>query len=279
MSPRCYLFVPGDRSDMLAKAATRGADALIVDLEDAVAPSMRDDAVGRVAAWLRTGDHTNVEVWVRLPPGEPAETIETIAEARPTGFVIPKAETADHVAAMAADAGGPGGHFPPRLIVLIETPRGLQQADAIATVPGVERLMSGEMDLGAALGIDPRDPEAWWPIRSRIVVASAAADLAGPIGPVSADFSDPHAIEQSARTLRRHGFRAGAAIHPSQVAPYMRAFAALPDEIAAATRLVDLYEAALALGQGAVVDDRGQMVDEAIVKAARRLIAEAGDLA
>ena len=136
-------------------------------------------------------------------------------------------------------------------------------------------MMSGEADMAADLGIDPEEEAAWWAIRSRIVIASAAAGLAGPIAPVSTDFSNPAALEKAARRLRRQGFRAGAAIHPHQVAPYMSAFAPDPAEVAAARRIVELYESALAEGRGAVVDDAGRMVDEATTKAARRLLEEA----
>lgn len=275
MTARCYLFVPGDRPDMLAKAPARGADALIIDLEDAVAPSERAGAFAATRRWIGENRSTAPEIWVRIPGDEPAEECAAVAEAGLEGIVIPKARSPVEVEAVATALGATGQLPAVELIVLIETAQGLQHADEIAAVPGVTRLMSGEADMAAELGIAPREEAAWLPVRSRIVVASAAAGLAGPIAPVSPDFSDPVELEQQGRRLRRQGFRAGAAIHPTQVAPYMNAFAPDEAELTSARRIVELYDAALASGRGAVVDDAGRMVDEATAKAARRLLEEA----
>ena len=272
MAPRCYLFVPGDRADMLDKAARRGADALIIDLEDAVAAQTRSASFESVATWLRDRGPTDLQTWVRFPREFSSEDAAPVISAGITGAVVAKAGSADEVERI-REAIAPA-NSEAKLIVLIETAHGLQHVDAIAAVPGVVRLMSGEIDMAAELGIDLDDPLVWWPIRSRIVVASAAAGLAGPIGPVSPDFSDPIALEAAARLLRRHGFRAGAAIHPRQIQAYVRGYGADPEEMEAARQVIALYEAALADGRGAVIDEAGHMVDEAVVKRARRLLQE-----
>jgi citrate lyase subunit beta/citryl-CoA lyase len=275
MAPRCYLFVPGDRPAMLAKAHLRGADAVIVDLEDAVAPSARTEAFAATGRWLRERDPSGPEAWVRIPRHDPNEEVAEIVAPGLTGIMLPKVRGPGDVAEVWTAAQRAGGGRPIGLIVLIETAAGLQLAGELAGTDGVVRLMSGEVDLAADLGIDPKEEAAWWPIRSRIVVASAAAGLSGPIGPVSPDFSDPDAASRRARRLYRHGFRAGAAIHPAQIEAYRTGFAPDRAAVVAAERLVAGYEAALAEGRGTIVDDRGHMVDEAMVKAARRLLAEA----
>jgi citrate lyase subunit beta/citryl-CoA lyase len=209
---------------------------------------------------------------VRLPGGCSSGDAASVINAGITGVVVPKVRSAADIATFGevlAETGSAVG-----MIALIETALGLQQVDAIAAVPGVVRLMSGEVDMVAELGVDPDDDLAWRPIRSRIVVASAAARLVGPIGPVSVDYSNPETLSAQARMLRRQGFRAGAAIHPNQIDPYLRGYAPDPEEIAAARQVIERYETALAEGRGTVVDNAGHMVDEATVKGARRLIEE-----
>ena len=274
MLPSCYLFVPADQPTMLEKAPGRGAGALIIDAEDAVAASERPAALAMAARWIREADTTEVERWVRIPNEAPTVEIAAIVSPGLTGVVIPKVrrdvDVVEAVAALRQTAGGQ----PARVIALIETAQGLQNVERIASIPGVDRLMSGEVDMAAELGIAPDEESAWWPVRSRIVVASAAAGLAGPIGPVSPDISVDSGLEDVARRLRRHGFRAGAAIHPHQIGPYSRAFAPEADDLAAARRIVERFEAALGEGRGVIVDDDGRMVDEAMVKSARRLLDE-----
>ncbi|MFQ5516544.1 MAG: HpcH/HpaI aldolase/citrate lyase family protein [Acidimicrobiia bacterium] len=280
MAVRCYLFVPGDKPAMVAKAPRRGAGAVIVDLEDAVAPAVRPAAIGSVAEWIAGLDDPGCEVWVRIPGDDPAGELAALVTPGLRGVVLPKARRAAHVERVAAllgeterTCGAAAGSM--GLIVIVETAAAVVDVEAIAAVPRVERLMSGEIDLSAELGIAAGEQAAWTAIRSRIVIAGAASGLAGPIGPVNPDFSDPEALAAEARLLRRHGFRAGAAIHPVQIAPYLEAYTPNREEIAAARRVVALYEAAVGEGRGVVVDDRGRMVDEAAVKIARRLLDEA----
>jgi len=272
MTPRCYLFVPGDNDRMLAKATERGADAVIVDLEDAVAPSARAAALEGVRDWTRKHRAAAPEIWVRIPGAAPIDEISRLVGPGLSGVVFPKANTASEVSMIAQVLSSTTDR--PGLIVIIETAQALQNVDEVAGVPGVSRLMSGEADMAAQLGLAPDDENAWAPIRSRIVVASAAAHLPGPIGPVNPDFSDPDALRYESQVLRRQGFRSRAAIHPAQVAPYTDAFTPSEEELLAATEIIALYEAALADGRGAIVDDAGNMVDEAVVKIAQRRLAD-----
>lgn len=276
IAPRCYLFVPGDRPDMLAKAPARGADALIVDLEDAVADAKRESAFDTTAAWLRRHGRRSGEIWVRIPGSNPGEEIERIGSAGLTGIMLPKPRSREQVAAVVESGAWRRAGVRPRVIVLVETAAAMQDIDVIARIPGVTRLMIGEVDLCAELGIATGEELALAPLRSRLVVASASAALPGPIAPVRTDFGDVGALEQFGRRLRDQGFRAGAAIHPRQIEPLVKAFTPSAPELAAARRLIDLHEAALSGGRGAALDHRGEMIDEAVVRAARRVLSEFG---
>lgn len=279
MNARSYLFVPGDRPEMLAKAPQRGADALIVDLEDAVAPARKLAARADVAAWLRGLPGPMPQVWVRVNhlPSLLEGDVQAVLHPRLTGFMIPKVDSAAQLEAIAAmldqvetAAGVESGAI--RLLPIVETACGMLAVAEIAAAPRVERLMIGEIDLGADLGADPTDVTAFVPLRMQVVVASAVAGIEPPLGPVSPDYRDLELLAEQTRQLYRLGFRSRPAIHPSQVPIYNAVFTPTAAEVARAVRLVELYEKAHAEGRGAVVDEDGRVVDEAVVRVARRII-------
>jgi len=264
---------------MLAKVGTRGADAVIADLEDAVAPIRKSEARATVAAWLADLRDPCFEVWVRInstPDLRDADA--TVAESEGLfGLVVPKVQGAEElfelstrIGSIEAATGLEVGRT--RLIPIIETARAMRSVDDIAAAPRVYQLMIGEVDLGAELGVDPAETAAFIPLRTEIVVASAAAGIAPPLGPVLADFHDLEELSADTGRLARRGFGSRPAIHPAQVAAINAAFTPTPDQLARAQRLVEAYEAALAAGQGAVTDEDGRMVDEAVVRVARRVI-------
>ncbi len=274
MPARSYLFVPGDREAMLARAAERGADAIIADLEDAVVPDRRPAARAAVAAWLGSGSPGGCQRWVRVSRVTLAADIAVVAAPETAGVMVPKIQSADDLAEAnellsqaESHHGRPDGTF--GLLPMIETAAALGDLPAIAGSPRVRRLMIGEMDLGAELGIDFDDWDVWQPIRLQVVVASAAAGLPGPIGPVARDFSDLDRLRTETTALRRVGYRARAAIHPNQVPVINAAFTPSAAEVAAAARLVEQFDAATAAGRGTAVDAEGRMIDEAAVRAAR----------
>ena len=244
---------------------------MIIDLEDAVAPSVRADVFGEVTDWLDENMPASVEVWVRVPLDSDSELVGGVLEMGPTGLMLPKASDAMQVESFLD--GFPGT----RAIVIIETARCLQAVDEVAHVDAVVRLMSGEIDMAADLGVDRSSEAAMAPIRSRIVTASAAAGLPGPLASVEPDYTDLTSLETRGRALRAQGFRAGTAIHPNQIEPLVRAYAPTAEELSNARQMIADYEAALAVGKGAGVDHRGQMMDEATVKEARRLLREEGE--
>jgi citrate lyase subunit beta/citryl-CoA lyase len=268
---RSYLFVPGDHPAMLSKAGMRGADALIVDLEDAVAPRRKQAARQATVEWLGHHWEYQCERWIRVNSGDEGLKDLAALEGRTIhGLVIPKTRQAEDVAAWADRSKVVQPELP--LIVLIETARSLRDIDRIAEHPAVHRLMIGEADLGADLGLTP-DNRVWDSLRAEVVVASAAAGLQPPIGPVDPDYSSPARTEIETRRLRDMGFGARAVIHPAQIDAVHRAFRPSPRELAEASRLIADHERALAGGDGVHLDESGRMVDAALVRRARRLIA------
>jgi citrate lyase subunit beta/citryl-CoA lyase len=267
------LYVPGDRPDLLQGAANRGADALVVDLEDAVAATRKDEARANLARWVQAvPGPPDGEVWVRVnnDPDLLAADLEAV-RATPwiTGISLPKVESADHVEAAASRLGD--GQ---QVICLIETAAGLLAAPAIAAAPRVAALALGEADLAAGLGMMvPASASDLLPIRLQIVTASAAAGIGRPIGPVSTDYRDLAALRATTADLRRIGFGARSAIHPDQVAVINEVFTPSGPELDEAARIVRAADEAAATGSGVFVDVDGRMVDEAVVRSARRLLA------
>ncbi|NNC43009.1 MAG: CoA ester lyase [Acidimicrobiia bacterium] len=277
MLPRSYLFVPGDRDDMLARAGTRGADAVIVDLEDAVAPDSKADARTNASRWIAAQTGDGPEIWVRINPGPAGLSDLAAVLRRPLrGLMLPKVNDGVTVQLIAEalepfeEADGlESGSI--ELLPIVETPLALLNVFAIASAPRVRQLMLGSIDLGAALGVSP-DSDAWPTLQLQLVVASAAAGIEPPLGPVNPDFDDLEKLEAETRRLYEMGYRSRPAIHPRQVEVFNDALAPTAAEVAWAVHVLEEYDQALAAGQGTFKDDRGNMVDEAVVKAARRIL-------
>jgi len=282
MTARSYLFVPGDQSDKLAKAGQRGADAVIADLEDAVAPARKRLARDTVGSWLAGLVDPAFEVWVRVNHSAALLEDDLAAVVGPhlEGVMVPKVRTVDELLAVddllgrrESLAGLPLGGL--KLLPIVETARGLLAVNDLAGAPRVHQLMIGEFDLGAELGVDPSNEAAFVPLRLQVVVASSAAGIEPPLGPVSPDYQDLESLGEETRRLARLGFGSRPAIHPAQVAVFNQVLTPAPEEVERAGHLVELYDRALAEGKGAVTDDDGHMVDEAVAKVARRLLDKA----
>ncbi|BCY12843.1 CoA ester lyase [Actinoplanes sp. L3-i22] len=283
---RSFLYVPGNRPSMLASALGRGADALIVDLEDAVPPTEKAAARAAVAEWLRTLP-PGAPVWVRVNAG-PAGLDDTQAllarepdgagsgrlpaGAVVRGLVVAKASL-EQVTALGRlldeldPAGGVG------VVPLLETPQAILAAAGIAAAPRVNRMQIGEADLAAELGVSPGEDERELLFaRSAVVLASAAAGIEPPAAAVTTDFRDLDALRRSTEALKRLGFRGRACIHPAQIPIVHEVFTPADSEIAAARDLIARFEAA---GGGVCLDARGRMVDLAVIRNARRTAAYA----
>ncbi|RAY16184.1 CoA ester lyase [Actinomadura craniellae] len=267
---RSALYVPGDQPEKLAKAAGRGADSLIVDLEDAVPQAAKGRARDVVADWL-DGTPAGGQIWIRINPGD-AGLADVAAVAHPavTGICVAKAESTAWLAELdAALARLPDIALCP----ILESGAAILAAPHLARGSRVVRLQLGEADLRADLGIEPGpdERELLW-VRSQVVLASAAAGLGPPLGPVSTVFDDPDALRASTRALRRLGFHGRACIHPAQLPVVHEVFTPSADELARARALIARFEAA---ATGVVLDDRGRMVDEAVIRQARRILSTA----
>lgn len=222
MSRSC-LYVPGDAPDELAGALAHGADALIVDLADSVAPESKEEARGLVAAWLRTLPR-DLDVWVRINPGPLGhDDVRQILAPALRGVCVAKTDSTTQIDALDAvlsnvekDAG-----LPPRavaVVALLESAAAILAAPAIARAPRVVRLHIGEAGLQAELGIEPSEDERELLLaRSQLVLASAAAGLAAPVAAASADFHDLPRLRSTTIALKRLGFRGRACVHPAQI--------------------------------------------------------------
>lgn len=291
MSGRSHLYVPGDQANRLQRATERGADALIVDLEDGVAPQARAEARRIVGKWLASvpgahasGGRAPVEVWVRVNPvgsARPEDLREDLAVAVApgvTGICLAKAQSADELVVLDellanAEARAAIAENTLRVSAIIESARGLVSAVAIAGAPRVQRLQIGEVDLSAELGLTPGPDEIeLLPLRTQVVVASAAAGIGAPLGPISTNFTDLVAFRAGTERLKRLGFGGRAVIHPAQVPVVHDVFTPTAEELSRARDLVERFEAAAAKGTGVLVDERGRMVDEAVVRAARNVL-------
>jgi citrate lyase subunit beta/citryl-CoA lyase len=278
--PRSYLYVPGDRRALLDGALARGADALILDLEDAVAPGGKTVARELVGRWLSEQQAPGAELWVRLNSTSLGGDIEAVVGAQLAGVVMPKAELpalAEVDALLTVQerlAGLPQGRV--GVLALIETAAGLISAGEIAAGPRVVRLGIGEADLAAELRIPLTQARVEMaPIRLQITVASAAAGRAAPVGPAAADFRDPEALRRSTLALLALGFRARTAIHPAQLSVINDVFTPTNDEVQEAQQLIAAFRVAEDAGTGVTTDSKGRMVDIAVVRAAHEILERA----
>ncbi len=268
---RSALYIPGDQPDKLAKAFDRGADEVIVDLEDAVSPSGKDAARQAVRVWLHDLPNLDVGVWIRINSGDLRTLdVQAIADAPAlTGVVVAKTETAEELVDLDRLLSSLGSTI--RVVPLLESAASVLRASEIAAAPRVQRLQVGEADLRADIGVTlgPDERELLY-VRSAIVLAATAAGIAPPIAPVSTNFRDLDAYRESTEAMARMGFVGRACIHPAQVAIANEVFTPTQDEIASALDILDRLEAA---GSGIALDAQGRMLDEAIARQARRVLA------
>jgi len=270
MHGRSHLYVPGDRGDRQAKAFSRGADALIVDLEDAVRPAAKLGARQLVAEWLATIDRPGVPVWVRINPGELREgDVRAVAVASSlTGLVVAKAERVDELIDLDRLLTSMGSKA--RVAPLVESAVGVVNAVSIAAGPRVSVLHLGEVDLAADLRITPSaDEHEWLYVRSQVVLASRAAGIDAPVAPVSVNLTDVERFQESSHALRNLGFGGRACIHPAQVAVANGAFSPTPEELRWAKGIVSHHGSD---SMSATRDAAGNMIDEAVLRRARDLL-------
>ena len=268
---RSFLYVPGDRADRVGKAFDAGADAILIDLEDAVALSAKEAARQVALESLRSRLGDGPAVWVRINSGEVGRADAAALAAQSThlgGLVLAKCDDLDWLDEIASVIPSSVPLSP-----LIESARGLRRLDALCTHPRVSQCHLGEIDLLADLGAHgDAGPELLGHAHAELLYASAAARILPPIGGVYADFRDLEGLTADSVRLAQLGFAGRPALHPTQVPVINATFRPSADELATAAALVASYDEALGRGQGAVTDERGRMVDEAVVRRARQLL-------
>ncbi|MGL6111143.1 MAG: HpcH/HpaI aldolase/citrate lyase family protein [Rubrivivax sp.] len=269
MIPRSYLFVPGNRAERFDKAIASGADAVVLDLEDAVTPQDKAGARDAVARYLAAADHTlRQHLVVRIndqdTPWFDAD-LAMLAAAQARCVMLPKAEAVTTVARVRSASPDI------EVLALIESARGVLNAEALAGAVGVVRLVFGTLDFALDLELvdDPLagplglDAAASW-----LAWSSRSAELPSPVAGVTPDIDDPARLRADFARARAHGFGAKLCIHPKQVAVVHEALAPGAAELDWARRVV-----AAAEGSAGAVRVDGRMVDKPVLQRALRLLA------
>ena len=277
---RSLLYVPASSERFLAKAHERGADAIILDLEDAVAPQEKARARAALREAVPAVGRNGATVFVRInamSTGLALDDAEAACRAGAFGLFVAKVQSPSELKAierrLKAAERSAKSERPVVLVPMLEDPGAVLDARAIAAASGrTFALVSGSEDMATAMGGEPT-PEVLRLPKLLVHLAAKAAGLVsfGMLRTV-ADFKDADAVAASAREARAFGFDGASCIHPSVVPILNAAFSPTPEEIDRARRMVAAFEAAKAKGDGAFLFD-GKMVDEPVVARARALLA------
>jgi citrate lyase subunit beta/citryl-CoA lyase len=256
---------------MLERAGSRGADVLILDLEDGVHPDQKDLARRQIEDALAGIDFGDSEVWVRVNAASSpwfTADLSMVAAARPAGAVLPKAEAQGPIERLAEAVPGTS------LFLMIETARGVLEAPALARGPAVRGLLFGAADYRESLraGRSGDESELLYP-RSAILLAARASGIEAFDAPWF-EYKDLSGLEASARRARILGFDGKTAIHPSQVATLNQVFSPTAEEVDRAKGIVEVMERALAEGRN-VATLGNEMVEALHLAEARRVLARA----
>jgi citrate lyase subunit beta/citryl-CoA lyase len=278
---RSLLFVPVLAERFVAKATERGADAVVLDLEDSIPPGAKAEAREQVGGAIDVLAARGAEVLVRVNAERDrlAEDLPAVVSANLSAVVLPKVESADDIrnadtqmTALERDAGL--AERAVGLIAVIEGPRGVLDAAAIAAEPRVTGVALGTEDFALATGAAPTPAGLAYPAQHLIVAARAFGKFAFVTVGHIREYENIALFEDAARLGKTFGSDGGFAIHPRQVEVLNRVFSPSDDEIAAAQRIVEAFDAALKAGSGAIAVD-GNMIDAPIAEQARRVLARA----
>lgn len=269
---RSFLFVPATRPERFAKALASGAGAVIIDLEDAVAPEAKPAARAQLAqAWTGFTAPERARLLVRVnAAGTPwhrddLQQVASLAAAGLGGVLLPKAETVAMLDTLAAHTGRACALLP-----MVETAAGLAAVDALAAYPQVCRLVFGNLDFQADVGMACGPDEAeLMPVRLALVLASRRAARVAPVDGVTASLHDTAQLQQDTERSRRFGFGARLCIHPTQVAVVNAGLAPSAQELDWSQRVIAYSQRS---GMGVFTLD-GRMVDTPVLKLAERTLA------
>ncbi|CAE6898379.1 MULTISPECIES: HpcH/HpaI aldolase/citrate lyase family protein [Paraburkholderia] len=258
---RSFLFVPGSQPERFSKALASRADAVIVDLEDAVAPEAKAQARRAVAEWVSPERPVFIRVNGRNTPWF-AEDAQLLKLRGIAGIILPKAESASDVVALISATRTKTPVFP-----LIETAQGMWNALEIAKAPFVQQLMFGTLDFIADMGM-ASDGHELDTFRAKLVMISRIAGILPPVDGVTPDIDDIERLTGETTRGKRWGFGGKLCIHPRQIPSVNACYTPSDSEIAWAQRVLD--ESAKANGAAVSVD--GKMVDRPVVLQAQRVM-------
>jgi citrate lyase subunit beta / citryl-CoA lyase len=261
VAPRSYLFVPGNRPDRFEKARSSGADAVILDLEDAVSVEEKPAAREIVASWLSP----ERPVYVRVNGTQTewfANDLRAVSRPGIAGIMLPKAEEPEQVA---ETRRGLSDGTP--VLPTLETALGVWNARALAEAPGVERLAFGPVDFRLDTGILGEGEELLY-IKTRMVLASRVAGVLPPLDGVTVALDDPEQLAADVQRARSLGFGGKVCIHPRQVGAVNEGFLPTQDEVTWAEKVVWAAETA---GSGAIRLS-GEFIDPPVVERARAIL-------
>ena len=291
MKARSWLFAPGDSERKLAKVAGCGADVVIVDLEDAVAPEGKARARGMAREWLEAHSQQKAfQPWVRINALDTdmwREDCAAVLPSRPAGLMVPKAAGPEQLALLSAELEvletrhGIGLGATRLLPLVSETPAAALgiASYASAVLPRLAGLTWGAEDLSAVLGATrKRDGSGGWTdafrmIRAQVLLTARAAGVLA-IDTLHADFRDLEGLERIATDSHADGFAGMLAIHPDQVPVINAAFSPSVEQLAEAQAIVDAFSASPGAG---AVQLNGRMIDQPHLRQAQRLLAQAGE--
>ncbi|MFC7203653.1 HpcH/HpaI aldolase/citrate lyase family protein [Haloferax namakaokahaiae] len=279
MPRRSVLFSPGDRPKLLRKAGGAGADVLVFDLEDAVAPERKAEAREAVNEVLVDPSFDpDAEVTVRVNPGEMGlEDVSAIcADHPPDALVVPKASSAEDCDCVADAAGEVGADCP--VIAIIESAAGVLAAPEVAAAEATTAIIFGAEDFSADVGAT-RTPEGTEVLyaRERVVVAAAAANVDA-IDTLHTDFQDTEGLREDARFGVQLGYDGKLAIHPAQVPVINDAFSPDAEEVEWAKKVLLARDEAAEEGRG-VFSVEGEMIDSPLIKQAENILDRADESA
>jgi citrate lyase subunit beta / citryl-CoA lyase len=269
--PLTYLFVPGDRPERFAKALASGADRIIIDLEDAVAPADKAAARGAIAQWWASTDKATDHVLVRINDHSTpwyADDLALMGALRGVSVMLPKCEAASQVCAVL-------DHLQPNAMVLplIETARGVDALQDIAAAHRVARLGFGsldymvDMDIPQLRDVAGKSSQGLSFAAAQIAIASRLAGIASPVAGVTPELDAAH-VTADMLEARACGFGAKMCIHPAQVAAVQAALTPTAQELAWAQRVLQAWR----ISGGAALQVDGKMVDRPVVLKAERIV-------
>jgi len=279
---RSALYLPGSNARALEKARTLAADVLLFDLEDAVAPAAKVEARRQVVEAVKGGGFGSSELVIRVNGAGTAWGAEDLAAAAGAGaaaVLLPKVESAEEVAVAAGALRAAGAPEALALWVMIETPRGVLAAPAIAAAsPRLRCLVAGTSDLVKDLGARTTPERAEVLTSLSLIVLAARAHRLACLDGVHLDLADEAGFEASCRQGRDLGFDGKTLIHPKTIAAANRAFAPSEADLELARQILVAHAEAESFGRGVVVVD-GRLVEALHVEAAKRLLALAESIA